>query len=143
MTGRADVRETAVPGVRLHRLTQARDERGSLAALELTDCPFEPRRIFAVYDVPNESIRGEHAHRECHQFLVCLAGSVRCKADDGAARDEVLLEGPTFGMYIPPMIWGTQWSYTRDAVMLVVASHAYDPADYVRDYEEFLALVRS
>jgi dTDP-4-dehydrorhamnose 3,5-epimerase-like enzyme len=132
-----------VPGVTVHQLTHARDERGALSALELADCPFEPRRIFAVYDVPSESVRGAHAHRACHQFLVCMAGSLKCLVDDGSSQDEVDLDGPTVGLHIPPLIWGTQWKYTRDAVLLVLASHPYDAADYVRDYDEFLAVVAS
>jgi dTDP-4-dehydrorhamnose 3,5-epimerase-like enzyme len=122
-------------------LTQARDERGAIAALELSDCPFEPKRIFTVYDVPSESVRGAHAHRVCHQFLVCLAGSVTCGVSDGNADDEIVLDDPSSGIHIPPMIWGTQWRYTRDAVLLVLASHPYDAADYIRDYDEFVALV--
>ena len=141
MSGRDRIQETAVAGVRVHRLTQAQDERGALAALELADCPFEPKRIFAVYDVPSESIRGEHAHRACHQFLVCLAGRVNCRVADVTTDDEIVLDGPAFGIHIPPMIWGTQWCYTRDAVLLVLASHPYDAADYIRDYDEFVTLV--
>ena len=62
-----------------------------------------------------------------------------CLVDDGSAREEIQLESPAIGLHIPPMIWGTQWKYTRDAVLLVLASHPYDPDDYIRDYEEFLA----
>jgi dTDP-4-dehydrorhamnose 3,5-epimerase-like enzyme len=127
-----------VRGVTLHELTNARDLRGSLMAAEFTALPFPPRRLFTVYDVPSESVRGAHAHRECSQFLVCLAGAVSCLVDDGAAREEIHLETPEVGLHIPPMIWGTQWRYTRDAVMLVLASHPYDAADYIRDYEDFL-----
>jgi UDP-2-acetamido-3-amino-2,3-dideoxy-glucuronate N-acetyltransferase len=140
---RAIIGPTAVPGVVVHELTQARDERGALAALELAECPFEPRRIFAVYDVPSESVRGAHAHRACHQFLVCVAGSVTCSVDDGSSKDEVDLDGPGTGLHIPPLVWGTQWRYTRDAVLLVLASHPYDADDYIRDYDAFLELVRS
>ncbi len=138
---RSIIGPTAVPGVAVYQLTYARDERGALAALELADCPFEARRIFAIYDVPSESLRGEHAHRECHQFLVCLAGRVTCLVDDGESTDKVEMDGPSIGIHIPPLVWGTQWRYTRDAVLLVLASHAYDAADYIRDYDEFLALV--
>src|SRR6478735_10309660 len=80
-----------------------------------------------------------HAHRECAQLLVCLAGSVSCLVDDGQTRDEVRLESPHVALHVPPMIWGTQWRYTRDSVLLVLASHAYDAGDYIRDYEDFLA----
>ena len=128
-------------GATVYELTQARDARGALAALELSDVPFEPRRIFAVHDVPSESLRGAHAHRACHQFLVCLAGSLTCLVDDTRARDEVDLDRPAIGLHIAPMIWATQWRYTRDAVLLVLASHPYDAADYIRDYDEFVKLV--
>lgn len=137
----AIIGRTAVSGVTLRPLTHARDKRGALAALELTDVPFEPKRIFTVYDVPSASTRGSHAHRTCHQFLVCLAGTLACAVDNGTHEDEIDLDTPAVGLHIPPMIWATQWRYTRDAVLLVVASDAYDPSDYIRDYDEFLALV--
>jgi UDP-2-acetamido-3-amino-2,3-dideoxy-glucuronate N-acetyltransferase len=140
---RAIIGPTAVPGVVVHRLTHARDERGALAALELADCPFEPRRIFAVYDVPSESVRGAHAHRVCHQFLVCVAGTVTCSVDDGSSRDEIDLDGPSIGIHIRPLVWATQWKYTSNAVLLVLASHPYDADDYIRDYSVFVELARA
>lgn len=135
----AEMTETGVRGVTIHALTNARDLRGSLTAAEFSELPFVPRRLFTVYDVPSESVRGSHAHRQCSQFLVCLAGTVSCLVDDGSAREEIRLANSEIGLHIPPMIWGTQWKYTRDAVLLVLASHPYDPDDYIRDYEEFLA----
>jgi acetyltransferase-like isoleucine patch superfamily enzyme len=137
-SGLAGVTETRVRGVTLHALTNARDLRGSLMAAEFTGLPFAPTRLFTVYDVPSESVRGAHAHRECAQFLICLAGEVSCLVDDGSAREAIDLDTPDVGLLIPPMVWGTQWKYTRDAVLLVLASHPYDAADYIRDYEEFL-----
>jgi dTDP-4-dehydrorhamnose 3,5-epimerase-like enzyme len=138
-SGLGGVTETRVPGVTLHALTNARDLRGSLVAADFAELPFVPRRLFTVYDVPTEFVRGAHAHKECAQLLVCLVGKVSCLVDDGSAREEIQLETPEIGLHIPQMIWGTQWKYTRDAVLLVLASHAYDPDDYIRDYEEFLA----
>jgi UDP-2-acetamido-3-amino-2,3-dideoxy-glucuronate N-acetyltransferase len=132
---------TSVRGVTVHRLTSARDDRGSLTAAEVADLPFFPRRIFIVHDVPNESVRGAHAHRECSQFLICVAGSVSCVVDDGSAQEEIHLTTSDVGVHIPPMIWGTQWRYTRDAVLLVLASHPYDATDYIREYDEFLDLL--
>jgi serine acetyltransferase/dTDP-4-dehydrorhamnose 3,5-epimerase-like enzyme len=137
----ADVTETRVPGVTIHRLTNARDLRGSLTAAEFSNLPFVPTRLFTVYDVPSESVRGAHAHRKCAQLLVCLAGSLSCLVDDGSVREEIRLANSEVGLHIPPMIWGTQWKYTRDAVLLVLASHSYDATDYIRDYEQFLELV--
>lgn len=132
------ITKTRVPGVTLHRLTSARDLRGSLTVAEFSDLPFAPQRLFTVFDVPSESVRGSHAHRECSQFVICMAGVLSCLVDDGSAREEIRLEGSEVGLNIPPMIWGTQWKYSRDAVLLVLASHPYDPEDYIRDYEEFL-----
>lgn len=130
-------------GVRLHRSPIERDLRGSLVAREVgRELPFVPQRCFVVFDVPTKEVRGEHAHRQCEQFLVVLRGSVNVLCDDGHARREFVLDSPGDGLYIPAMVWGTQYQYTGDAVLMVMASHHYEPADYIRDYEEFLALKR-
>ncbi len=130
-----------VGGARLFPVTLAHDLRGSLAAVELTrDLPFQPARFFAVFGVPSKDVRGEHAHHRCEQVLVCLAGSVRCIVDDGTRRQEVLLDRPGLALYMPAMIWGTQFGYSPDAVLGVFASLQYDGSDYIRDYDEFLRL---
>ena len=136
--------KTGVAGVFLYPLTYARDLRGSLSALEFEGLPFTPRRMFAVYGVPDESVRGAHAHRTCGQLLVCMSGEARCIADDGrGSRQEFVLSTSKAGLYLPPMIWGMQYGYTRDACLVVLAELPYDPDDYIRDYEEFVALVES
>lgn len=133
---------TGVPGVRLHRLPNFVDIRGALAVAEFgRDLPFVPCRHFVVYDVPSQETRGEHAHRRCHQFLVCVHGAVRVLADDGEQRQEFLLDSPTLGLHLPPLVWGTQYRYTPDAVLLVFASEPYDADDYVREYAQFRDLV--
>jgi UDP-2-acetamido-3-amino-2,3-dideoxy-glucuronate N-acetyltransferase len=127
--------------VRLHRLPRFNDIRGALSVGEFErDLPFVPRRYFVVFDVPSRETRGEHAHRRCHQFLVCVSGSVRVLADDGQSRDEFTLDAPDMGLHMPPMIWGTQYRYTRDAVLLVFASETYDNDDYIRSYDDFVRL---
>jgi dTDP-4-dehydrorhamnose 3,5-epimerase-like enzyme len=102
--------------------------------------PFEVKRYFLVFDVASEHIRGEHAHRTLHQFLVCVAGRCHVVTDDGTSRHEVVLDSPAKGVYIPPMVWSTEYKFTRDAVLLVLASEYYDSQDYIRDYSDFLAL---
>jgi UDP-2-acetamido-3-amino-2,3-dideoxy-glucuronate N-acetyltransferase len=137
------IRDTAVRGVQIHRLALARDLRGSLVAGELDDrLPFTARRFFVVFNVPSSEVRGEHAHFECHQFLVCIHGQVHVIADDGERREEVVLEDNRTGLYLPPMTWGTQYRYSADCSLLVLASHPYDPDDYIRDYDAFLAATR-
>lgn len=137
--------ELAVCGVYVQRFAEFADLRGRLTAAELPDecVPFAPQRWFLVYDVPSREVRGEHAHRVCHQFLVCVAGSVTVAVDDGEQRTEVKLDEPTLGIYIPPLVWASQFRYERDSVLLVLASHAYDPDDYIREYDAFLDSARS
>lgn len=135
---------TAVAGVTFHRFKVAQDLRGSLSVGHLgSEVPFIPERYFIVYDVPSHDVRGEHAHRQCSQFLICVRGSVRLLCDDGTNRDEFLLDTPSVGVHIPPMIWGTQYRYSSDATLLVFASRPYEPEDYIRDYDEYLAVVRA
>ncbi len=129
-------------GVRVVEVPNHTDLRGSLAAGEVdADIPFAPRRFFVVFDVPSQHVRGEHAHHTCAQFLVCLAGSVTVHLDDGRRRAEVLLDTRDRGVLIPPLVWASQFKYSADAVLLVLASHEYDNDDYIRDYGEFLTIV--
>lgn len=140
--GSAAVTATAVRGVTLHRLPLITDLRGSLSAGEFpTAIPFEPKRYFIVFDVPGKDVRGEHAHRICHQFLVCVNGSVSVVVDDGQTSEEVALDERNVGLYLPPMVWGVQYRYSADAILLVFASHPYDPSDYIRNYDEFLRAI--
>lgn len=136
------VRQTRVKGVTLHRMHQVTDIRGSLTVGEFgRSVPFESKRYFMVYGVPSIETRGEHAHKLCHQFLICVAGSCAVVADDGVNREEFELTGPHMGVHLPPMVWGIQYKYSKDAVLLVFASEYYDNSDYIRDYTQFLKAV--
>jgi UDP-2-acetamido-3-amino-2,3-dideoxy-glucuronate N-acetyltransferase len=140
--GEGEAVATSVGQVTLHRLRRVDDLRGTLSAGEFpTQVPFVPHRYFMVFDVPSKEVRGEHAHRKCHQFLVCARGSLTVVVDDGATSEEIVLDAPHLGLYLPPMIWAVQYKYSEDALLLVFASDPYDPADYIRDYEEFRALI--
>ena len=119
-------------------LKVASDLRGSLAAVEFDSLPFAPQRFFTVFGVPSKDVRGQHAHRRCEQFLVCLAGSVTCLIDDGERRQTYVLDRPGVGLYAPAMTWGAQFGYSKDAVLGVFASLPYDAEDYIRDYDTFL-----
>lgn len=124
----------------LYLMRRIVDARGSLTVGEVpTEVPFTPARYFAVFDVPTVELRGEHAHKECEQFLICLHGSCRVLLDDGKQRCEITLDGPDIGVFMPAMIWGTQYRYSPDTVLLVFASRTYEADDYLRTYDEFLA----
>ena len=138
----ADFAASRVKGINLHRMPRIEDMRGNLSAGEFgRNLPFVPKRYFLVFDVPSAEVRGEHAHRQCHQFLVCTHGQVSVVVDDGTQREEFLLDRPELGLHVPPMVWASQYRYSADAVLLVFASDFYDPADYIRDYEEFLRTI--
>lgn len=132
-----------VKGVTLHEFPLIHDLRGNLTVGEFEkEIPFLPKRYFSVFDVPNKEVRGEHAHKECHQFLVCIKGSCHVVADDGEQRQEFMLDNPNKGIYLPPMVWGIQYKYSADAVLMVFASDHYDSSDYIRNYSDFINMVK-
>ena len=128
-------------GAALIRLHAVFEKRGHLTVGQLgKGLPFVPRRFFVISEVPDADIRGEHAHRALHQFLVCLAGSVVAEVSDGKRSRAITLDCPQVGLHVPPMVWGVQHHYSPDAILLVLASSEYDPADYIRDFDRFVAL---
>ncbi|MEP7305877.1 MAG: WxcM-like domain-containing protein [Acidobacteriota bacterium] len=131
----------AVGGVTMYRLPEFADLRGGLVVGEIgKQLPFEPKRFFVVHAVPTRQARGEHAHRNIHQFIVCLHGECSVVIDDGFARQEIRLSELCVGVHVPPMVWAVQYKFSPDALVLVLASGIYDAAEYVRDYDEFIAL---
>lgn len=138
------LQEVGIPGVEICRLPLINDMRGNLSFAEYSQhLPFIPKRYFIVFDVPSKEVRGEHAHKKLHQFLVCIKGTCSVVVDDSVNREEILLDSPNVGLHVPPMVWSVQYKYSQDAVLLVLASDVYDPADYIRDYDEFLAAVKA
>lgn len=130
-------------GATVYEIPYFADDRGALNVLEISrELPFGCQRIFYTYTVPQGSVRGEHAHRKCHQFLIALRGSVNVAVDNGTVRDEIVLDSPSKGLHLPPGCWGEQYSHSEDCILLVLASQPYDNADYIRSYEEFLAWKR-
>ena len=134
--------QTLPVSVRLFEFPEISDLRGNLTFAETPGMlPFSPQRFFLIYDVPGKEVRGEHAHKELQQFMICIKGSCAVVVDDGKERCEVVLDKPNLGLYVPPMIWATQYKFTQDAVLLVLASDIYEAEDYIRNYEEYLKLV--
>lgn len=133
---------SVIPGVQYYKMPVIPDMRGSLSFAEVGQyLPFEVKRYFLVFDVPSREIRGEHAHKKLHQFLVCVKGSCSVVVDDGKVREEYQLDSPGVGIHIPPMVWGVQYKYSQDAVLMVLASDVYEPDGYIRNYDEYLELV--
>ena len=116
------------------------DERGRLVAIEgMSDVPFGIARAYYVYGTTPGVTRGLHAHRALNQLAVAVAGSCTMLLDDGTQRVTVRLDDPAVGLTMGPMIWHEMSDFSPDCVLMVLADAAYDEADYIRDYDAFLA----
>ncbi len=124
--------------VAFYEIPDFMDSRGGLSVVEVgKQVPFEIKRVFFVHDVPESEMRGCHAHKECHQYLICSGGSVSVTIDNGESRKTVELDRSSQGLHLPPGIWGEQFNYSKNAVLCVLASHVYDKGDYLDDYDDF------
>ena len=120
------------------------DRKGNISVVENNETvPFEVKRTYYLYDVPGGESRGGHAHKELSQLIVAASGSFSVTLDDGNVRRTFLLNRPYQGLYVVPGIWRTLDDFSSGAVCLVLASHKYDEADYIRNYDEFLEFVKS
>lgn len=119
------------------------DERGSLSVVESNGLiPFEIRRTYYLYDIPAGQVRAAHGHRLLEQFIVALSGSFEVTLEDGFARQTFRLDRPDRGLYVAPGIWRDLHHFSGGTVCLVIASELFDEADYLRNYEDFLAYAR-
>ena len=115
------------------------DPLGSLGVVEReVPFPFPIKRVYFIYDVPSDAIRGSHAHKALSQLIVAVAGTLRVQLDNGTERTEWTLDSPSRGLKVPPGYWRTLSHFTEGAAALVFASEEYTPSDYIRDYDEFL-----
>jgi len=131
--------KTTVFDCALIYLNQLGDRNGHITAINNDkDIPFEVRRVFYLYDIPGGESRGAHAHKDCHQFLVAASGAYEVLLNDGKTQRQVMLNRPNMGLHIPPGIWASEINFSSGSICLVMASHAYNEADYIRDYEGYL-----
>lgn len=115
------------------------DERGNLSFLENNSpIPFSIRRVHWLYDVPGGEVRGGLAYKETEEFIIALSGSFDVWVDDGSAKEKHSLNRSYNGVYIPKGLWRSIDNFSTNSVALIVASTLYDPADAIRDYDEFL-----
>ncbi|MDR4506376.1 MAG: FdtA/QdtA family cupin domain-containing protein [Candidatus Scalindua sp.] len=101
--------------------------------------PFEPKRIYYITNLSNpKAVRGKHAHKQLDQYIFCVSGTFRLSLDDGITRQNITLDSPYYGIRLGPMLWHTMSKFSRDCVILVVASDFFDEDDYIRNYKQFL-----
>ena len=119
------------------------DGRGSLIALEENhNVPFDVKRVFYIFGTQEGIRRGYHAHHFLKQFAICVAGSCKFLLDDGKERHEYLLDSPDKGLLIEGMYWREMFEFSPDCILLVLADDYYSPESYIRDYQEFLRVVK-
>lgn len=119
------------------------DRKGNITVIENgVTVPFDVKRTYYLYDVPGGESRGGHAHKDLHQLIVAASGSFTVTLDDGSVKRTFLLNRPYQGLLVVPGIWRTLDDFSSGAVCMVLASEGYDESDYIRDYNDFLALKR-
>jgi dTDP-4-dehydrorhamnose 3,5-epimerase-like enzyme len=119
------------------------DERGSLIALEENhNVDFDIKRVYYIFGTKEGVRRGYHAHKNLKQLCICVSGNCKFLLDDGKNKKEILLDSPTKGLYIDGLIWREMFDFSPDAVLMVLANEYYNPDDYIKDYNEFLNLIK-
>ena len=130
--------------VRMLEFPQKGDERGHLVIVEGNqDVPFEIKRIFYIYGSDENVVRGQHANLRSEFVLINVAGKSKVKVKDGLGNEAVFsLNRPHTGIYLPKMVWKDMYDFSKDSVLLVLSSEHYDPEEYIRDYDEFVKIVK-
>ena len=127
----------------LYELNKMHDAEGNLTYIyQNVHVPFEINRVFYSYDIPGGEERGGHAHKECHQFIIAASGSFEVVLDDGTNKRTVALNRPFWGLHVPPGIWSSEQGFSSGSICLVLASHVYSEADYIRNYDAFLEYIK-
>ena len=120
------------------------DPRGILAVMESgAHVPFPIKRVFVIAGMPGGIVRARHAHRAQHQFLVCTAGAVTVVSDDGREQKTWRLDGPSHGLYAPPLTWLEVSDAAPGTSLIVLCDAVYDAPDYIHDRAEFTRLAKA
>jgi len=129
-----------VAGCRFWQFPTFADQRGNLTVADFATMSFPVRRVFYISQVPEGQTRANHAQRESKELLLAITGTVSVLIDDGRSRQSIVLWRRNVGLLIAPKTWCSLSHFSKDAVLAVFASHPYDVADQVADYDEFLSI---
>ena len=103
-----------------------------------SNIPFDVKRVYYLYNIPNAEERGGHAHYELEQYIVAVSGSFDVVLNDGVNKKTVTLNSSNIALHIVPGLWRDLTNFSSESVCLVLASHIYEAKDYIRDYNEFI-----
>lgn len=112
--------------------------RGNLSVIEKDFLPYPIKRVYYLYDVPSDSFRGGHAHKEQLEFLIAISGSFDVTLDNGKDKKKVTLNKPNKGLLIPTGIWRELENFSSGAICLVLSSGEFLEEDYIREYKDFI-----
>ncbi len=130
----------SIEDCKLIELPKITDPRGNLSFIEGgIHIPFDIKRVYYLYDVPGGSDRGSHAHKNLHQFIVAMSGSFDVVLDDGYEKRRYHLNRSYYGLYVSPMMWRDLDNFSSGSVCMVLASTNYNEADYIHNYDHFVA----
>lgn len=120
------------------------DERGHLVIAEgMIDIPFDIKRVFYIYGTQEDVGRGQHANKRSEFVLINVAGTSKVRVKDGRGNEDVYsLDRPNIGLYLPSMVWKDMFDFSQDSILLVLASEHYDEDEYIRDYTEFVNMMK-
>jgi len=134
-----EARESTVYNCSIIELDKHHHEKGNITVVENgKEVPFNVKRIYYLYDVPGGETRGGHAHKDLRQLIIAASGSFTVTLNDGKVKRTFLLNRPYQGLLVVPGIWRELDDFSSGSVCLVLSSHNYDEADYIRDYDDFL-----
>jgi len=129
-------------GVELIELPKILDERGNLSFFENSNqIPFDIKRTYWIYDVPGGELRGSHAFKKSHEFIIALSGSFDIVLHDGNKEKKYSLNRSYHGLYVPNLLWRRLENFSTNSLSLIVSSISYAEDDYIRDFEEFKTII--
>jgi len=115
------------------------DDRGSLVSLESSNnIPFEIKRVYYLFKNSQNTVRGQHAHKNLKQVYIAVSGSCKVIINDGEKTETVILDKPNVGLVFDQIVWRELLEFSSDCVLMVLADDFYKEEDYIRNYEEFL-----
>ncbi len=123
----------------LIHIRSVKDDRGTLSLIEHAELPFDIKRLFWIYGVPKSETRGGHAHKTCHELVICASGSFTVTTYDGTNRHIYPLSVGTEALLIPAGVWCDLHNFSESSVCVVAASEDYDVTGYINDLESYKA----